>query len=86
MLNKDNGIALSPDIRQQFYEAYKNDVEMNQVKIFMCFHSVAMCELFMPFNRTIIIVSSTRYEFGRHGKEEWQLLNQNLQTIASNPK
>ncbi|CAF1363049.1 unnamed protein product [Adineta ricciae] len=86
VLTPDNGIAPSPAIRQQFYEAYKNDVEMNQVKIFMCFHSVAMCELFMPFNRTIIIVSSTRYEFGRHGKEDWQLLNQNLQKIASNPK
>ncbi|UJR19357.1 hypothetical protein I4U23_022486 [Adineta vaga] len=86
VLNRRNGIAPSLNERKQFYEVYKNDSEMNQVKIFMCFHSTAMCELFMPFNRTIIIISSTRYELGRHGKEDWQNLNKNLQIIASNPK
>jgi hypothetical protein len=56
--------------RQRFYEVYKNDSEMNRVNIFMCFHPVSMCELFMPFNR----------------KEDWQILNKNLQNIASNPR
>ncbi|CAF0786262.1 unnamed protein product [Adineta steineri] len=86
ILNKTNGMSPSFTQRKQFYEVYKNDSEMNQVNIFMCFHPVGMCELFMPFNRTMIIIASTRYELGRHEKEEWENLNNNLRIIASNPR
>ncbi|CAF3922635.1 unnamed protein product, partial [Adineta steineri] len=82
------GNALWPTylIRQEFYKAYKNDSEMNQVNIFMCFHPAAMCEMFMPFNRTLIVIASTRYELGRYGKEDWINWNKNLQIIATNPR
>jgi len=86
VLNQQNGISPSLEVRKQFYEVYKNDPEINQVDAFICFHPVAMCELFMPFNRTLIVISSTRYELGRHSKEEWTNLNKNLQIIASNPR
>ncbi|CAF4235264.1 unnamed protein product, partial [Adineta steineri] len=86
ILNKTNGMSPSFTQRKQFYEVYRNDSEMNQVNIFMCFHPVGMCELFMPFNRTMIIIASTRYELGRHEKEEWENLNNNLRIIASNPR
>lgn len=86
MINSSNGIWIKPDLKKQFYEVYKNDPEMNSVDAFLCFHSVAMCELYLPFNRTIIIISSTRYEFGRYGIEDWGSLNKNLQFIASNPR
>jgi hypothetical protein len=86
ILNQENGMSPSLEVRKQFYEAYKNDQEMNKVDAFMCFHPAAMCELFMPFNRTLIIIASTRYELGRHSKEEWTNLNKNLRIIASNPR
>ena len=86
VLNQQNGIAPNLADQRRFYEAYRNDAEMNQVKIFMCFHPAAMCELFMPFNRTIIVIASTRYELGRHGKEDWTRWNDNLRVIASNPR
>ncbi len=86
VLNRRNGMSPNSADRQRFYEVYKNDSEMNRVNIFMCFHPVSMCELFMPFNRTLIVIASTRYELGRHGKEDWQILNKNLQIIASNPR
>ncbi|CAF4403260.1 unnamed protein product, partial [Adineta steineri] len=59
---------------------------MNQVNIFMCFHPAAMCEMFMPFNRTLIVIASTRYELGRYGKEDWINWNKNLQIIVTNPR
>jgi len=86
VLNQRNGISPSLEVQQQFYEAYKNDREINQVNAFVCFHPAAMCELFMPFNRTLIIIASIRYELGRFTKEEWNTLNKNLQIIASNPR
>ncbi|CAM4867960.1 unnamed protein product [Rotaria socialis] len=76
----------SLQVHQQFYEAYKNDSEMKQVNVFMCFHPTAMCEVFMPFNRTLIVIASTRYELGRFAKEDWTRWNKNLQKIASDPR
>ncbi|CAF1315798.1 unnamed protein product [Adineta steineri] len=86
ILNRTNGMSPSINERKQFYEVYKNDSEMNRVDIFMCFHPAGMCELFMPFNRTIIVIASTRYELGRHKKQQWIDLNNNLKIIASNPR
>ncbi|CAF4419473.1 unnamed protein product [Rotaria sp. Silwood2] len=86
VLNVDNGMSTDSKLHKQFYEAYKNDSEMNQVNVFMCFHPVAMCEIFMPFNRTLIVIASTRYELVRFSKEYWTKLNKNLQIIASDPR
>lgn len=86
VLNQDNGIAPNLQVRQQFYETYRNDFEINSVDVFICFHPIGMCELFMPFNRTIIVISSTRYELGRHGPEAWTDLNKNLHIMTSNPR
>ncbi len=86
VLNQDNGISPNVEVRKQFYEVYKNDSEINQVNAFICFHPAAMCELFIPFNRTLIIIASTRYELGRFDREDWINLNKNLQIIASNPR
>jgi len=44
-----------------------------------------MSELFMPFNTSIIVIATTRYEQGRHEAKRWLELNQNLRQIASNP-
>ena len=85
-MDQINGIAPDAKLRKKFYEAYQNDSEINQVDAFICFHPVGMCELFMPFNRSLILIASTRYELGRFGKEDWTNLNKNLQIIASNPR
>ena len=73
-------------LRERFYQAYKNDSTMNLVDAFVCFHPAAMCELFMPFNRTIIVIASTRYELARSSPDDWNQWNQNLRIIASNPR
>ncbi|CAF0897510.1 unnamed protein product [Adineta steineri] len=86
VLSNSNGMNPSKAIRKQFYEFYKNDRLMNLVDVFVCFHPAAMCELFMPFNRTIIVIASTRYELGRFSINEWNEWNKNLRIIASDPR
>jgi hypothetical protein len=86
VINVGNAMDLAdPKLVQQFYEAYRNDVEMQSVDAFVCFHPAAMCELFQPFNKSIIVIASTRYELGRFGAERWTKWNENLVRIASNP-
>ena len=88
MINKYNGIDLSScpnNLKRNFFEAYKNDKELNSVDFFLCTHAASMCEIFMPFNKPIIVVSSTRYEIGRHDRSRWQEWNGYLRLISSRP-
>lgn len=88
VVNVQNGISLRPcpnRLRTAFYDAYRNDPEMLTVDAFLCLHATAMCELYMPFNRSLIAIASTRYEIGRHDADSWRQWNDNLRLIASNP-
>ena len=38
----------------------RTDQEMNTVDAILCTHATSMCELFMPFNKSLIAIASTR--------------------------
>jgi hypothetical protein len=86
ILSENTGMNPSKEIRRRFYEFYKNQVELDVVDAFVCFHPASMCELYMPFNRSIIVIASTRYELGRFEPNQWDKWNDNLKEIASDPK
>ena len=76
----------SPDIARKFVQFYQNQLEMNLVDAFICFHPAALCELYMPFNRSMIIIASTRYELDRFDPDQWNRWNENLIAISRHPK
>ncbi len=81
VINKQNGIRLEPcanALRRQFYLAYKDDSEFQSVDAFICTHATSMCELYMPFDKPMILIASTRYEIGRHDSVSWSRWNDNL--------
>ncbi|UJR08081.1 hypothetical protein I4U23_012358 [Adineta vaga] len=86
ILTQKNGMNPSKEISSKFYQFYKNQIEMNVVDAFICFHPAGMCELYMPFNRSIIIIASTRYELARFDPHQWMQLNENLKRISQDPK
>ena len=59
---------------------------MKQVTAFVCTLPVAMCEAFIPFNKSIIIIANIRYEQGRPEVDKWTKLNQNLLKISKHPR
>ena len=86
VLNRRNGMHPSPRLIRDFYAFYKDQIEMNLVDAFVCFHPAAMCELYMPFNRSMIVIASTRYELARYEPEQWHEWNENLIAISRDPK
>jgi len=68
---------------KNFYSIYGKDPEWQSVDAFVCLHPAATCELFVPFNRTIIIVTTTRYEDGRRSVGDWRRWNDRLTRIAA---
>ena len=85
IINRGNAMYLNPSLIPKFYEAYKNDAELQSVDAFVCFHPTSMFELFMPFNKSLIVIASTRYELGRFGVDRWTRWNNNLVQIAKAP-
>ena len=86
IITRENGMRLTPEIIQQFYQVYKDNLDMKTVNAFICTLPVAMCEAFLPFNKSIIIIATIRYEQGRPEPHKWRQLNQNLLTISKNPR
>ena len=62
--------AISKTTTQAFFDYYQNDEDMLQTDAFICQFPVAFCELYMAFNRTIIMVASHRLFLGRCSTEE----------------
>lgn len=86
LINPHNARDLDYSWIPKFYQLYANDTEMDSVDAFGCFHLPALCELYEPFNKSLIILSTIRYELGRFGKERWTRWNNNLIRYAANPK
>eukprot|EP00741_Cyanophora_paradoxa_P002856 tig00000640_g2772.t1 len=97
------GFSLDPcpnRMRREFFDAYKGDADMAKVDVFICSHPAANCELFLPFNKSIVVHATTRLEFGRHDEKVWwrrRMINERsasrwtewaavLQKIARNPR
>ena len=75
--------ALTEDMTVRNFNFYKNDPQIASVDAFMCHFPPAMCELWMPFNKTIVYAPAHRYNLGRCTKEEWGRLDEHLYTLAS---
>jgi len=86
VINSDNGMQLDQDVIQQFYESYKDDHTMQSVTAFLCTLPVSMCEAFVSFNKSLVIIASIRYEQGRGEPERWKALNSLLANVARNPR
>ncbi len=88
IINQDNGIDLRPcpnQLKTDFFDYYKDNEEFNSVDAYLCTHAASLCELFMPFNKPLIVIASTRYEIGRHTKNRWLEWNKNLRLISQKP-
>jgi len=66
-----------------FFEYYKNDDQISKVDAFICGFPAAMCEAFMPFNKTIVIIAVHRYSLGMCTRSRWERLNDHLLELIS---
>jgi len=70
------------------YEFFKRDSQIASTDAFMCMFPASMCEMWMPFNKTIVFMPAHRYNLGRCTEKEWNHLNEHLNALVSmdNPK
>ena len=65
----DNSMYFGISRRQEFFEAYREGGTGGRLVLdsdaMVCSHPTGMCELAMPFNRSVILWATTRFEQGR---------------------
>ena len=82
VINKENGMRLTPELIDQFYNTYVNDAQMKKVTSFVCTLPVAMCEAFVKFNKSMIVIATIRYEQARPEPDKWKALNGLLVNVS----
>ena len=68
------------------FEYYKRDKTIAATDAFFCSFPASMCELWMPFNKSIVYLPAHRYNLGRCSKARWDRLNEHLHMLASMDK
>lgn len=77
VINTSNWTNIDEEMCDKFYEAYKN--ELDKYDSFIVTHTPVFCKLYEKFNKPIICISSTRYEYPyTTNKEKWLSLNRYL--------
>lgn len=74
---------LKESMTRENFEFYKNDPQIRSVDAFYCLFPASLCEMWMPFNKSIIVIPAHRYNMGRCTKEEFDRLNEHLHMLAS---
>ena len=72
-------------IRENF-EFYKNDAVIAKTDAFVCQVDVSQCELWMPYNKSIVIATAHRYNLRRCTKPEWDRWNEHIYMLAASPR
>jgi len=70
--------------RRKLFEAYRGPSSpLQHVDAFVCNHPPALCELYMPFNKSLVVIASVNLEFGRENPSRWGEWLDSLQRIAA---
>ena len=86
VIKHDNALGVDdPALVGRFQAEYRDDEEMKSVDAFVCFHPAAICELYVPFNKSIVVIATTRYNLARFESDRWTHWNEVLTGIAAGP-
>jgi hypothetical protein len=77
-----NQYVSEADVRSNF-EYYRYDPDIKRVDAFICFFPMSMCEVWLPFNKTIIYVAGHRYSLGRCDEPRWSRITKHMIEASS---
>lgn len=63
----EKGIYATTATKREFFSAYATDPWLPSFDTVVCMHPTGMCEFYMPFNLSMVIWSTTRFEQVRGG-------------------
>lgn len=83
----DHCFATERYLVQSFYEAYRDDPEMKSVDAFICYDTAVICSLYEPFNKSLIIIPTARYNHWTCTEPEtWRPFNEKIRRYAADQR
>jgi hypothetical protein len=86
---KQNGFDFCPkpnQLRRAFFkDMSKPSSPLHKVDAFVCNHPPAFCELYMPFNKSMLVWVTVNLEFSRENPTRFAEVVENIRRIASVP-
>ena len=83
LLRNDTSPRLTEAKIKENFEFYRTDHEIETTDVFVCSNPSPQCELWMPFNKTIAILPSSRYNLGRCDAAEWERWTKHIRMLAT---
>ena len=77
--HRSHSDRLTENDAQEFFKYYFNDSTMLSINAFVCSFPMSLCEVYLPFNRTIIWLPAHRFTLARCTRPELDQLIQHLQ-------
>ena len=68
--HKEHSNQISENDTREFFDYYRSDPLIMKVNAFYCSFPSSLCEIFMPFNRTIIWLPAHRFTLGKCSRAE----------------
>ena len=80
---EDQNNAIKESWIMNNFKFYKRDPEITAVDAFLCLYQPGMCEMWMPFNKTLVFLPAHRYNMGRCTIERTKRLNEHLYMLSN---
>lgn len=73
-------------LARQLFDAYKDDAEFRAVNAVICLLPLTTCQVYLPLNRSVILIAVVRYEAGQESAHLWTRFNKLIKQIGDNPR
>ena len=89
VLTRPNGFTLCPRphaLRRAIFEALRTAPLMADVDGVVCSHPAALCEAWLPFNKSLLVLVTTNLELARESPARWEAWLRTIVAMAAAPR
>ena len=88
-LTKDSAFTLCPQphaLRRAAFEALRGSEMMQSTDSVVCSHPAALCEVWLPFNKSILLIVTANLELARENPMRWREWLQTIVAMSKAPR
>ena len=88
-LRKEQAFTLCPRphaTRRAAYEALRTSPLLTSTDGVVCSHPAALCEVWLPFNKSILLIVTANLELARENAQRWKAWLETVRALASSPR
>ena len=89
VLTKDVAFTLCPNphsTRRAAFEALRTSALLKGADAILCAHPAALCEAWLPFNKSLLVLVTTNLEFARENAPRWRAWLRTLTKMVAAPR